>query len=295
MSEKQHRIFWDDKEWHDMIVEAKAIISKDPDLHHDSVFRMAQQVLSPNRRRPVHSSAVAKFWKRVKSSKLRAPEGHLPPAERPTEVVSTVPQQTAQHKQEAIASMEATQAPMVTPGNGETTPFVMPTRTLELAPEDVPSVSTALAAVVSDTILQVLYNPQIRIALRTLVGEALAPESELEQIQATTWREPKLGRERPMRVVIAGGGGVLHAEMQRPIAGVDVRLWGLHADESMHRLRAILQSADVAVAVVKYVRHGAMWAIKEREKQGKLKAIYWGGSSAAELRQLVENLKETKQ
>ena len=53
-------------------------------------------------------------------------------------------------------------------------------------------------------ILEVLYNPEIRSALRSLVAEALAPEKDLEQTQAITWREPKSQEPRNLRVVVAG-------------------------------------------------------------------------------------------
>jgi hypothetical protein len=152
----------------------------------------------------------------------------------------------------------------------------------EAAPPPPPMQET-VAEFISDILLRVLYDARLRKALRDIVTETLAPEAELEQRQGITWREPKTPRERAMRVVIVGGN---FGEVPS-VPGVDLRYWGgKDYGESTHRLKALLQNCDVAVVRTSGVRHAAMYMVKDREKTGKLKALYWDrplGELGAEL------------
>jgi len=137
-------------------------------------------------------------------------------------------------------------------------------------------VLATLASAMTDVFLQVLYDPALRKALRGLVAEALAPEAALEQQQAITWREPKGPMERKVRVVIAGGGLAMHHQME-PIPGIDLRFWSGSNDESPHRLKALLGSADACVLVTKFLSHKAQNIVKSRGD--RLKIIYCNGGT----------------
>jgi len=137
-------------------------------------------------------------------------------------------------------------------------------------------VLATLASAMTDVFLQVLYDPELRKALRGLVAEALAPEAALEQQQAITWREPKGPMERKLRVVIAGGGLAMHHEME-PIPGVDLRFWSGMDNESPHRLKAILNSADACVLMTKFISHKAQAMATARKD--RLKIVYCNGGT----------------
>ena len=137
-------------------------------------------------------------------------------------------------------------------------------------------VLATLASAMTDVFLQVLYDPELRKALRGLVAEAMAPEAALEQQQAITWREPKGPMERKLRVVIAGGGLAMHHEME-PIPGVDLRFWSGMDNESPHRLKAILNSADACVLMTKFISHKAQAMATARKD--RLKIVYCNGGT----------------
>jgi hypothetical protein len=130
------------------------------------------------------------------------------------------------------------------------------------------------ADMISDVILRVLYNPEIRVALRNVVTETLAPESELEQHNAIVWRMPKIGREPQPRIVLVGGWA--HTiEVLRRVKGVDWRFFGKGVgDESLHRLKALAGGADLAVIMTKNCGHPAEQSAKARAKD----FIRWSGT-----------------
>ncbi len=158
---------------------------------------------------------------------------------------------------------------------GAPAPAPAPAREAPPADDDEPSIASLLV----DSLLRVLYDPQLRKALRDLVAEALAPEPELAKRQAITWQEPMLGQSPVPRVVIAGGNRALHAALAKT-PGVDFRFWGSEKGESLHRLRALMQGASAAVLMVNAAPHSAMNLIKTHEKKGALTAIYWTRSSS---------------
>lgn len=133
----------------------------------------------------------------------------------------------------------------------------------------------ALAAeAISDVVLRVLYDVRIRAALRGLIAETIAPEPELEKVQALTWREPKLPIERKLRVVLTGP---VPTDLEVP--GLDLRFWGQKSGESLYRLRSLLEGADVAVVFSNAISHKAQYMIKARSN--KLRIIYFSQGKAA--------------
>jgi hypothetical protein len=232
---RAEKVFWSPEEYARFYAAAKFF---GPPKRGDSL-----QVYEATQRRaqvpirPFDPATIAKM-NRVRAEPTKAPEPTPEPAATP------VAEPPAEPKIEPAAAIEEVELPP-------------PPTVVDL---------------VAGAILELLYHPQIRRGLRDLVAEALAPEAELEQRQAITWREPKPG-ERRLRVVVAGGNFQAHNIAAVP--GLDLRIWGQMPDESTHRLKALLQSCDVAIAVTSGVRHGAMYMIKDRAKQGKLKAIYW--------------------
>lgn len=237
------RIEWSKDEWSRFLMAARFF---GPPRRGDTpqIYEAAQR-RAQVRMRPFDSATAAKMNK-ARSTPLS--DGSLAKAPDPV----PIPPPVVEVREEATAPAAVEASPAELEAEAPTLP--------------------GIADLVSDAILRVLYNPAIRVALRELVAEALAPESELEQKQAITWRAPKVG-ERQLRVVLAGGNFAAYGI--KNVTGLDLRLWGQQREDSTHRLRAILQNCDMAIAVTSGIRHAAMWMIKEREKQGRLQAIYW--------------------
>lgn len=154
--------------------------------------------------------------------------------------------------------------PVVEPINGAS---VVSTPTLD-------HLSKLAADAISDVVLRVLYNPEIRSALRNIVLETLAPEAELEQDNSIVWRAPKVGREVLPRIVLVGGW--THTiEVVRRIKNVDWRFYGRGVgQESLHRLRGLASGADLAVIMTKNCGHPAEQSAKSRAKD----FIRWSGN-----------------
>lgn len=221
----------------------------------EEVWRKAQEVagLPPNRRRPLDPATAALMNKeRRKGRVVIEPAVHVVP-------------QVPESWQEVIAPTPEPVSPIL------------------------PQVEATVSSLIVDIALRALYDPRLRSALRSLVVEALLPESELEQQQAITWRTPKLPKERAVRVVIAGANAKQVAAIG-PIDGLDLRYWGQATGESIHRLNALLESADIGVLVTKFVSHNAQEVMRAREKKG-MKVIYWNGSPD-QLRTHLENLRK---
>ena len=64
-------------------------------------------------------------------------------------------------------------------------------------------------------------------------------------------------------------------EALRGIQGLDLRFWGTVQGEHPARLKALMANADMVIVIVSNIRHEAMYAVKEREKLGRLRAVYW--------------------
>lgn len=139
-------------------------------------------------------------------------------------------------------------------------------------------------------LLKVLYDPDLRAAARDLVAEVLAPENEEELRSAVTFRKPIPGRAKLLRIAIVGAGGSMHAQLQN-IENASVRFW-MGLGESRHKLKAMLQHADLAVVFVKLCEHSAMQMVKDWERHRRRKVIYWH-QGANELRTVLE--KEAKE
>lgn len=140
-------------------------------------------------------------------------------------------------------------------------------------PEVIPDLRALAAETISDVVLRVLYDPRIRAALRSIVAETLAPETELEATQALSWRKANTPRERRWRVVVVGGGGKADVNTLLGIPGVDVRHFA-DDGESLHRLKAIIAGADEAVIATKSVSHKAQTMVQARAKSWR----YWNGA-----------------
>lgn len=243
------KIVWNEQERAEIFRHARTF---GPPERGDSaeIWRKMQEVLPSGRRRPFDPMTMALVNAERK-------KGRLPP-------------------KAAAPPEEAVPAPTLA------TPEPPPPVAIE-PPEEV-----SVATLIVDTILRTLYDPRLREALRSLVAEALLPESELEQSEAITWRAPTLGKERKPRVVIVGGQTQMREQL-RNLPNVDLRFWGLVQGESPARLNAILQNANLAVVIVSNVRHYAMHSVKDREKLGRIKAIYWT-RPLSELRASLETL-----
>lgn len=203
----------------------------------EDIWRRAQEVLPSNRRRPFDPMTCSKM-----NSERRKGRVVEPPTSAPVE---TAP----------LQSMSKDWKDIIPPS-------------IEQAEE------TTVASLLVDTVLRALYDPRLRAALRNLVAETLTPESDLQQEQAITWRQPKTPKERLPRVVIAGGRTHMRESLQG-LNNVDLRFWGTTQGESPARLHALLQGADTVFLMVNDVNHKAQQAVRDREKLGRIKAMYW--------------------
>ena len=197
----------------------------------------------------------------------------LPPARRRTIDPATAALMNAARKKGAVhtppkpaAAAAIEPAPMVPPPVAPPEPDLPPT-----------SEEHPVADMIVDTLLRVLYEPRLRAALRNLVAEVLAPETELARVEAVTWRESKLQKEHLPRVVVAGGRTFFRDSL-RNIKGVDLRLWGQVQGESHHRLYGLVKDADHCFVITSDIPHAVMHGIKARAKRSgspPLNIVYW--------------------
>lgn len=243
MTTKPKRVHWTKEERN--AVMAAAVTFGHPEVGDTAeVWQRAQERagLPPNRRRPMDPATAAEMNKLrrkqpVKTEILTAP----PPPPKPVEPVAPEP--------------TAPEAP----------------------PPAEEGATHSIASLITDVVLRVLYEPRIRVALRNIVAETLAPETELAQVEGVTWREPRLQRERLPRVVVAGGRTFLR-EPLRSVPGIDLRLWGQVQGESPHRLYSLLRDADHVFVVTSDIPHDVMYGVKSRAKRSgssNLNVVYW--------------------
>lgn len=275
---KRERIQWTDSERAQVFRHARTF---GPPEFGDSqeIWRKMQEILPTNRRRPFDPMTMALVNAERK-------KGRLPPEPAqvlrdlatpgPTPLSQVMPSVSAPFQDpEPVKETVTAPPPMPAPPVSE---FVLPL--VEPAEE------VTIASLLVDTVLQALYDPRLRMALRSLVAEVLTPESELEQQQAITWRAAKTPRERLPRVLIAGGGPQL-LNLLRDIRTVDLRFWGQNNAEAIPRLQGLLKGADVVFVITNFISHKATQVIEPRAKAGTIKRIYWS-KPFADLRKTLE-------
>lgn len=121
------------------------------------------------------------------------------------------------------------------------------------------------AEAIKDVFMRVLNDNEIRQALREIVAETLAPESELVKLNAVTWRVPKVERERFPRIVVAGGKEYIRDALFA-LKNVDLRLWsvGINDGSNIHRLTSIVTNADHVFVCINNINHSAVGSLKNR-------------------------------
>lgn len=249
------RVVWSENE-REMVYNAARDLGPPERGDTQEVWQKAQLCLDKSRRRPFDPSAAALMNKERKKGRVNKhtvmPAVEVPPKPEPApepDAVAPIPE---------VALPEAPPEPL--PGFDQT---------------------------VVDFLLRVLYNPDLREALRSVVRDTLAPESEEVQRTSLTWRQPLPGRVAPLRIVIVGGGGNMHSELKAP-QGVELRYY-MGLGEHTYRLRAMLKYADVAIVITRLINHGAMQMVKHWEANGKKKALYWTRSTS-ELKPVIEEM-----
>lgn len=149
-------------------------------------------------------------------------------------------------------------------------PVPEPTPTEQVLIEQIAGKVTGLFSdFLSESILQLLYNPQVRLALRDIVKEMITPETDLQQEQAVTWREPKTPKERLPRIVIGGGPPGLR-DLFKGFRAADIRFWGQSRGETPHRLIAVSANADLI-----YIMHGTPHKVTFALDARKYKYTMW--------------------
>jgi hypothetical protein len=304
---KPGTISWTAKEWSDFLVAARDIPMKAGDSKY--AWDTAQAAALPAERRKLHPDTNAMVlmncFRRGGIDGLKAqgiPNGAMPMGVQQVLLGGIYPREGSKRGVPAAMRPKAPSEPViVTPKIAENTSAqpisgLTPGGSCRVVEEIVervetnirelpqpesqppapyrPDVAGLAADMISDVILRVLYNPEIRVALRNVVTETLAPESELEQHNAIVWRMPKIGREPQPRIVLVGGWA--HTiEVLRRVKGVDWRFFGKGVgDESLHRLKALAGGADLAVIMTKNCGHPAEQSAKARAKD----FIRWSGT-----------------
>lgn len=289
----KRRINWTAKEWESFLAAAAAIDKEEGDT--EKVWGQAQiQTLPIERRRSKdpHAMALMNSYRKggrdaVVARLRKTPQGMpleiqkvlfgeaqpdrrgsgLGRARAPSAPVILRPATPAPAETVAPAAASTAPAPARNPPSLETLMASAAARGIVEPSFDLPAMPDPaimrtdpvdmVANTISDVILRVLYNPAIRQALRNFVTEAIAPEAELAQIRAVTWRNPLPTQERSPRIVVVGGWQHLLGAL-KTMKGVDFRFWGRGAgDENLHRLRAICKGCDLAVIITNNTGHPA--------------------------------------
>lgn len=229
----------------------------------ENVWRKAQEIagFSPERIRKFEPATAALMNSERKQANKQV---NNKSAQKPSVAIITHPVPTAPGVLTVVPPPKLEQA--------EPAPAPAPVPTPEPTPIETvwaEQIAGKVANVLSDSILQLLYNPQIRLALRDIVKEMITPETELQQEQAVTWREPKTPKERLPRIVIGGGPPGLR-DLFKGFRTADLRFWGQGRGESIHRLNAVAANADLI-----YMMHGTPHKVTFALDARKYKYTMW--------------------
>lgn len=241
------RIHWTEEETKAFMQEAKKYGAPEQG-DTEEVFRKAMEAIPAERRRPFNSELGGRMNRERRKGGVY--NGFMStPSPEPAQV-TVPPTQTVEE------------------------PIVEPPAPLPSSSNILGSLASQLSAALADVVLSVLHEPRIRHSVREFIREMTTPENELTQINAMTWREPKVPKDRPPRIVIAGGTKGIQQTLEG-IKNVDLRFWGWMRHENIHRLKGLLTNADSAVVITTNISHSATDAISDWRKRENKHVIYW--------------------